>query len=143
MTHYYYYITAGNQIDCTSQVYLVAVGTSMQGNRDYLYVLAHATNMGYYFEIRSLETTEFVTRVLNQLRDDAANQLRTAPQLQLIKIRDLVRNIKSYLAQPLSPSALHNAHELRNYIDSSYRAFSNLSRAAGLPSVSRKKPKAK
>lgn len=131
MTHYYYYITAGNTIDMTSQVYLVAVGNSKQGTRDFLYVLAHATNMGYYFEIRSLETTQFVTRVLNQLRDDAAVQLRPAPQLQLIKIRDLVRNIKSELAQPLSASALHNAHELRNFIDGSYRALSNLSRAAG------------
>ena len=131
MTHYYYYITAGNTIDMTSQVYLVAVGTSMQGNRDFLYLLAHATNMGYYFEVRTLETTQFVTRVLKQLRDYAADQQRTAPQLQLIKIRDLVRNIKSELAQPLSPSALHTAHELRNLIDGSYRAFSNLSRAAG------------
>lgn len=131
MTHYYYYITAGNTIDVTSQVYLVSVGTSMQGNRDYLYVLAHATNMGYYFEIRSLESSRFVSRMLNQLRDDAAVQQRTAPQLQQIKIRDLVRNIKSELAQPLSASALHNAHELRNLIDGSYRAFSNLSRAAG------------
>lgn len=131
MTHYYYYITAGNSIDMTSLVYLVSVGTSMQGNRDYLYVLAHATNMGYYFEIRSLETTKFVSRVLNQLRDDAAVQMRPTPQLQLIKIRDLVRNIKSELAQPLSASALHNAHELRNFIDGSYRALSNLSRAAG------------
>lgn len=131
MTHYYYYITAGNTIDMTSQVYLVAVGTSMQGNRDYLFVLAHATNMGYYFEIRSLESTQFVSRVLNQLRDDATFQQRQAPQLQLIKIRDLVRNIKTELSQPLSPSALHNAHELRNFIDGSYRAFSNLSRAAG------------
>ena len=131
MTHYYYYITAGNTIDITSKVYLVAVGTSKQGNRDFLYVLAHATNMGYYFEIRSLETTQFVSRVLNQLRNDPAVQLRQTPQLQLIKIRELVRNIKSELAQPLSASALHNAHELRNFIDGSYRAFSNLSRAAG------------
>lgn len=131
MTHYYYYITAGNSIDMTSLVYLVAVGTSKQGTRDFLYVLAHATNMGYYFEIRSLETTQFVSRVLNQLRNDAAVQQRQTPQLQLIKIRELVRNIKSELAQPLSASALHNAHELRNYIDGSYRALSNLSRAAG------------
>lgn len=131
MTHYYYYITAGNSIDMTSKVYLVAVGTSKQGTRDFLYVLAHATNMGYYFEIRSLETTQFVSRVLNQMRNDAAGQQRTNPELQLIKIRDLVRNIKSELAQPLSPSALHNAHELRNFINGSYRALSNLSRAAG------------
>ena len=131
MTNYYYYITTGNSIDMTSQVYLVAVGTSMQGNRDYLYVLAHATNMGYYFEIHSLESTRFVSRVLNQMRNDAADQQRPTPQLQLIKIRDLVRNIKSELAQPLSASALQNAHELRNFIDGSYRALSNLSRAAG------------
>ena len=87
--------------------------------------------MTHYFEIRSLETTQFVSRVLNQLRNDAADLQRPNPQLQLIKIRELVRNIKSELAQPLSASALHNAHELRNFIDGSYRALSNLSRAAG------------
>lgn len=130
MTHYHYYITAGRQLDTTSKIYLVGVGTSRQADRDYLFLLSHATTAGHYFELRNQDTTNFVTRVQNQLNDEADAAHQPHPTMQMIKIRDLVRSIKAQVALPLTSCSLHNAHEIRNLIDGSYRAFSNLSRAA-------------
>ena len=38
MKHYYYYIMAGREIDETAQFFKVAVGSSKQAQRDFLYL---------------------------------------------------------------------------------------------------------
>lgn len=105
MTHYHYYIQAGAQLDALSRFYLVAIGNSVQANRDYLFLLSHSVDAGHYFEIRSEESTDFVQRCLQSLSDDAAQFDCVAPILQKIKARDLVRLIKAETAASLSPGS--------------------------------------
>lgn len=113
MTHFYYYITAGRTMDETSHVYRVAIGTSIQANRDYLFLIAYSESHGHYFEIVSLKSSDFVSKVLD-----------SGYQLEAITARDLVRSIKSQTANPLNPSALSQQHRFRMQTNLDYRISS-------------------
>ena len=97
-------------MDETSHVYRVAVGTSIQANRDYLFLIAFSQSHGHYFEIVSLKSSEFVTKVLD-----------SGYHLEAITARDLVRSIKSQTANPLNPSALSHQHRFQMQISHQHR----------------------
>lgn len=113
MTHFYYYITAGRTMDETSHVYRVAVGTSCQANRDYLFLIAYSESHGHYFEIVSLKSSEFVSKVID-----------SGYQLEAITARELVRSIKAQTANPLNPSALSHQHRFQMQTNLDYRISS-------------------
>lgn len=120
MNSYYLYIQAGAIIDESASFYKVAVGTSRQANRDYLFLLAHAEQHAHYFELWSADVAEFVNKIAQSLCRDSL-------PLQLVKARDLVRCLKAAESMPLSAAFLHNQHQLRNILDTNYRIFSNIS----------------
>lgn len=124
MTHYHYYVTAGDQVDATSCIYLVAVGHGRQADRDYLFLMANSVNCGHYFAIRSSESSDFIVRLQESTLPDILPVIK-------IKARDLVRNIKASLREPLSAASLHNAHHMRNYLSTQYLLSS---RTAARPS---------
>lgn len=100
-------------MDETSHVYRVAVGTSIQANRDYLYLIAYSESHGHYFEIVSQKSTDFVSKVLD-----------TGYQLEAITARELVRSIKSRTVNPLNPSALSHQHRYQMQTNLNYRISS-------------------
>lgn len=119
MTHYYYFIAAGATWDGTTAIFKVAIGSTKQAQRDYLALTAHAVDNDYYLEIVSQESDIFIKKVLHSLAEYGT-------QIQHVKVRDLVRSIKSATALSLSPAALHNAHYQRMQLDTSYRIQSKL-----------------
>ena len=62
-------------------------------------------------------------------------------QLEWLSCRDLSALLRSAIASPLSPDALHAAHQQRKTLNLTYRISSNLARRASAPAKrSRKKP---
>lgn len=121
MIHVHYYIEAGAVIDTTTRVYCVRVGSSKQAQRDFLYLTAHAVDCGHYFEMRSTKTLEFVDRVLHSVVPGSLT-------IQPISARNLVRSFRMAESVPLSSVILHQQHQLRNVMDTTYRITSNLNR---------------
>lgn len=119
MTHYYYYISAGATWDETTIVYRVAVGESVQGRRDYLFLTAHSVDHRHYFELISRKTDLFIRRVLESLAIYGTSIVH-------VSARDLVRSLRANESLTLSPAALHNTHTQRMALDTGYRVQCNL-----------------
>lgn len=121
MTHYYLYIAAGTELDATAKFFKVAVGSSRQSQRDYLFLLAHSVNHFHFFEIWSNDVDAFLDKcwTLSGLN-------RT--MLQQVSARELVRAFKSNTYPTLSQQALHNANYQRFALNVAYRIQSNLNR---------------
>ena len=128
MTHYYYYIDTGRQIDATTKFYRVAVSSSKQGDRDYLYLLARASDCGHYFARDSADVSAFLQRIAKSLYGSSCCDAISRLNVQMVKARDLVRAFKASVSLPLSQVALSNHNDQMNALNSCYRIFSNLSR---------------
>lgn len=116
MTSCYYYIKAGTVIDSTTRIYSVACGTSTQANRDYLFLTAYAVQHGHYFEIRSQNSTDFISRILDNYKG-----VLTEPAIQRVTSRELVRSLKSSIEIPAAQSVLDNQNHVLNYLSLEYR----------------------
>lgn len=114
MTHLYYYITAGLEVDKTSRIYIVKVGHGKQADRDFLFLVAYAADHGHYFELRSETTSEFIMMLHQTLVDDS--------QMVFVSARDLVRAFKRGENIDRDQESLEQAHRQRIIIDSAYRA---------------------
>lgn len=134
MVHYYYYVSAGAQCDENTRIYKVAVGTSKQCQRDYAFIMTYALEHGHYFEVVSSRSDDFVKRLRHSL-------VQFNVQLEWLSCRDLTALLRSAVSSPLSPNALHAAHQQRTTLNLTYRISSNLARRASAPAKrSRKKP---
>ncbi len=116
MTSCYYYIMAGAVIDSTTRIYSVACGTSTQANRDFLFLTAYAVQHGHYFEIRSNNSTNFISSILDNYKG-----ILTEPAIQRVSSRELVRNLKSNTRVPFSQNVLDNQNHVLNYLSLEYR----------------------
>ena len=123
MVHYYYYVSAGAQCDESTRIYKVAVGTSKQCQRDYVFLQAYALQNGHYFEVVSSRSDEFVKRLRHSLAQFNV-------QLEWLSCRDLCRELRQMTATPCAAGALTGAHRQRKSLDLNYRISSNLSRRA-------------
>lgn len=121
MTHYHIYIAAGNVLDGSSKFFKVGIGASKQANRDYLFLLAHATDNGHFFEAWSDKVDEFLMKIRHSLG------YHYLP-MEVVDARSLVRAIKSGTAIPLNQSHLHAADQQRKALDLNYRIITNLKR---------------
>ncbi len=123
MVHFHYLITCASQLDSTANIYLVAVGTGAQADRDYLFLLAYATENNFFLNIRTNDSTEFIQRII---------LAHGIPQssIQRVKVRDLVRAIKAAQKMPLAQIHLSNGHAFRKSLSLNYRIFSALSNRA-------------
>lgn len=111
MTHYYYLIAAGRVIDDTTKYYKIAVGTSKQANRDYLTILALATEKNWYFEIVSPKSTEFVTKIAESVTDSQVTLPLLSLHFQLLSARDFVRAQKQHISVPLTSDSCRNLND--------------------------------
>lgn len=116
MTSCYYYIMAGAVIDSTTRIYSVACGTSTQANRDFLFLTAYAVQHGHYFEIRSNNSTNFISSILDNYKG-----ILTEPAIQRVSSRELVRNLKSSTEIPAAQNVLDNQNHVLNYLSLEYR----------------------
>lgn len=111
MTHYYYLIAAGRVIDDTTKYYKIAVGTSKQANRDYLTILALATEKNWYFEVVSQKSTEFVTKIAESVAESQVTLPLLSLHFQLMSARDFVRAQKQHISVPLTSDSCRNLND--------------------------------
>lgn len=116
MTSCYYYIMAGAVIDSTTRIYSVACGTSTQANRDFLFLTAYAVQHGHYFEIRSNNSTNFISSILDNYKG-----ILIEPAIQRVSSRELVRNLKSSTEIPAAQNVLDNQNHVLHYLSLEYR----------------------
>lgn len=116
MTSCYYYIMAGAVIDSTTRIYSVACGTSTQANRDFLFLTAYAVQHGHYFEIRSNNSTNFISSILDNYKG-----ILTEPAIQRVSSRELVRSIKSSTEISAAQNVLDNQNHVLHYLSLDYR----------------------
>lgn len=121
MTHYYYYIECGDVLDSTSTIYQVAIGSSKQAQRDFLYLTAFSVDNGHYFEAFSERSSMFVLRLLRQPATEV-------PMSRRVSARELVRHLKSGTAIVQVNNVLHTAHQQRKALDIGYRCQCYLDR---------------
>lgn len=104
MTHFYYYIAAGRDIESGAKFYRVSLGQSKQATRDYLFLVAFSTQHGHFFSLRSADSSEFVGKCLASLGIDFSG-------VTSISGRDLVRLLKSGEKHLLDERTLHAQHQ--------------------------------
>lgn len=123
MTRYHILIEANQTIDESSKFWKVAVGTSQQANRDYLYLLAFCVDHNFYFQLWSNEVDTFlhnIAKSLNQISTETG--VMTLP-IQTISARDLVKSIKTATAVKPNLMAEQNRNRLLSLLDSNYFFF--------------------
>lgn len=125
MTHYYCLIIAGDVLDESSLIYKVGVGTSRQCNRDYLFLLAHSVEHGWYFERWSEEVREFVRKITESLSATCSDDPSDAISIHGASVREIVRSIKNGTAFPYSSHELTNRNQLRHWLSLNYRIGAN------------------
>lgn len=126
MIHYHYYIIAGAQCDESTRILKVAVGTSQQSQRDYVFLQAYALQHKHFFHIVDQQTVEFIDKVRRSL-------IEFNTQVEYISCRDLVREFKQMVTKPLDAVLLHQQHTSRKVLSLNYRVSSNLARRASRP----------
>lgn len=111
MTHYYYLIAAGRVIDDTTKYYKIAVGTSKQANRDYLTILALATEKNWYFALVSQKSTEFVNKIAESVTESQVTLPLLSLHFQKMSARDFVRSQKQHISVPLTSDSCRNLND--------------------------------
>ena len=123
MTHYYFFVTAGDVCDNLTEVYKVAIGQSLQGERDYEFLKALALERNYYFQVLNDESQVFIDNLIDSLAEFDIT-------VEHIQCRDLVRKMKKLVATPLNQAKLAGAAYQLKQLNTSYRIISNLNRKA-------------
>ena len=122
MTHYHYLIEAnGDVLSSSSIFYLVAIGTGVQANRDFLALTAFCADRNDYFAIRSDKSDDFVLSCLKSLNMSLSD-------IRRVKARDLVR---AYKQKERAVSALPNGHAAnfqRKALNIGFRIAANLAK---------------
>ena len=121
MTHYYYLICAGAQVDQNTQFFCVGVGTSRQANSDFLFLTAAAVDKGWYFERVSAASDDFVRKIAESLypTTDGTSLLRL--QVRQCLVRDVVRSIKRGVALPSDVISEQNRINTLKFLSLNYR----------------------
>lgn len=121
MTHFYYLICAGSQVDENTQFFRVGVGTSRQANSDFLFLTAAAVDKGWYFERVSEASDDFVKKLAESLypTTDGTSLLRL--QVRQCLVRDVVRSIKRGVALPSDVISGQNRINSLQFLSLNYR----------------------
>ena len=121
MTHYYYLICAGAQVDENTQFFRVGVGTARQANSDFLFLTAAAVDKGWYFERVSAASDDFIRKLAESLypTDDGTSLLRL--QVRQCLVRDVVRSIKRGVALPSDVISGQNRINTLQFLSLNYR----------------------
>ena len=121
MTHYYYLICAGAQVDQNTQFFRVGVGTSRQANSDFLFLTAAAVDKGWYFERVSEVSDEFIRKLADSLYPDNEGTKMIRLKIRQCLIRDVVRSIKKGEALPAEVNSARNRLNSLQFLSLNYR----------------------
>lgn len=121
MTHYYYLICAGAQVDQNTQFFRVGVGASRQANSDFLFLTAQAVDKGWYLERVSEVSDEFIRKLAASLYPDNEGTKMMRLKIRQCLIRDLVRSIKKGEALPSDVNSARNRINTLQYLSLNYR----------------------
>lgn len=121
MTHYYYLICAGTQVDQNTQFFRVGVGTSRQANSDFLFLTAAAVDKGWYFERVSAASDDFVRKIAESLYPDDEGTKMLRLKFRQCLVRDVVRAIKKGEALPTDVNSAKNRINTLQYLSLNYR----------------------
>lgn len=122
MTRKYLFIEeSGAEVCATSRFFIVRCSQQgAQNLRDYLYLVAYATDHGHYFSLWSQDVAKFVQKISGSLGFDVSERF------QMIRARDLVRALRASLNIPLDSNVLLNHDRMRKYLDLNYRVLARL-----------------
>lgn len=121
MTHNYLLIMADAQITTATRFYKVAVGTSRQADRDFLYLTALSVERGYYFERWSAEVCDFYRRICESMQQEHTQVAQLAVRLVPISARELVRSIKHGEAPAAAITPPPSRHHMLSFLSLNYR----------------------
>ena len=121
MTHYYYLICAGAQVDQNTQFFRVGVGTSRQANSDFLFLTAAAVDKGWYFERVSAASDDFVRKIAESLYPDDEGTKMLRLKFRQCLVRDVVRAIKKGEALPTDVNSAKNRLNTLQFLSLNYR----------------------
>lgn len=121
MTHYYYLICAGAQVDQNTQFFRVGVGASRQANSDFLFLTAQAVDKGWYLERVSEVSDEFIRKLAASLYPDNEGTKMMRLKIRQCLIRGLVRSIKKGEALPSDVNSARNRINTLQYLSLNYR----------------------
>lgn len=128
MNHYYLYIDAGRVIDSAAKFYKVAVPSSQQGQRDYLFLVAHSVERGHYFELWSQQVAEFLWNIGQSLADGIVENPLDFVPIRPISARELVRNMRGHVVDPVPDFVLQNQNHMRHFLNVNFRVSSSFFR---------------
>lgn len=128
MNHYYLYIDAGRVIDSTAKFYKVAVPSSQQGQRDYLFLVAHSVERNHFFELWSNQVDEFLWNIGQSLADGSVENPLDFVPIRPISARELVRNMRDHVVDPVPDFVLRNQNHMRHFLNVNYRVSSSFRR---------------
>lgn len=121
MTHYYYLICAGAQVDQNTLFFRIGVGSSRQANSDFLFLTAQAVDKGWYFERVSEMSDEFIRKIADSLYPDNEGAKIMRLKIRQCLIRDVVRSIKKGEALPADVNSARNRINTLQYLSLNYR----------------------
>ena len=128
MNHYYLYIDAGRVIDSTAKFFKVAVPSSKQGQRDYLFLVAHSVEQNHYFELWNQQVADFLWNIGKSLANGSVENPLDFVPLRPISARELVRNIRGHVVDPVPDFVARNQNHMRHFLNVNYRVSSSFSR---------------
>lgn len=124
MNHYYLYIDAGRVIDSTAKFYKVAVPSSQQGQRDYLFLVARSVEQNHFFELWSQQVAEFLWNIGQSLADGSVENPLDFVPIRPITARELVRNMRGHVVDPVPDFVAQNQNHMRHFLSLNYRVSS-------------------
>lgn len=116
MKHKYIYIEAPATIDETTRIYFVMIGNGKQATRDFLRLVAHATDHNHYFERYTTETADFMLKVIKSVP--------AMLQPTAVDARQFVRDLKIGSRPTLSQAQRDNNNYSLPYLKINYRPSS-------------------
>ena len=125
MNHYYLYINAGRVIDSTAKFYKVAVPSSQQGQRDYLFLVAHSVERGHYFELWSDQVAEFLWNIGQSLAEGSVENPLDFVPIRPISARELVKNMRGHIVDPVPDFVMRDQNHMRHFRNVNYRVSSS------------------
>lgn len=123
MKSYYYICIAGRVLDDSAQFYKISVGTSIQANRDLLFLTAYAVDHNCYFERVSQETTDFIGKCAMSIHPGEFIEAMSQLNLRLVDARALVRALKKSLSVDDDEASGVNAARVLENLSLNYRVF--------------------
>ena len=128
MTHYYCMIEESGVLTSKSVIWKIAIGQSKQADRDFLFLLAHAADNGYYFEKMSDAVAEFLYNIAVSVAPVGSDCPIDYLNIRKVNARDLVRSIKNREAIPLDSLLLSHQRAFRYLTNINYRVAENIAK---------------